>query len=297
MDQAQNLRNIVKQKNLEMNESTPTEGKARVIVVTSGKGGVGKSSVSINLAIQFRKQNKKVIIFDADFGLANIEVMFGAIPQYNLADLIYKGKDIKDIIATGPMDIGFISGGSGINSLMELSKDQITYLVHKLKELEDMTDILIVDTGAGISNSVMDFVVSAREILLVTTPEPTSITDSYSLLKALTRHEDYDKENIVVNLIANKVNTWEEGQNLYNKLNMVVERFLNIHFKFLGTVEQDANIPKSIIQQKPISMIYPNSKASKNFAQIADAILEKREVSEKEKSGLSYMFSRMFHKR
>jgi flagellar biosynthesis protein FlhG len=152
MDQAQNLRNIVK------NAPKQTETKkSRTITVTSGKGGVGKTSVSINLAIQFRLQGKSVIIFDADFGLANIEVMFGAIPKYNLSDLIYRGKDLKDIIVKGPMDIGFVSGGSGITSFGDLSKDQITYLVYKIKELENMADIIIIDTGAGISSAVMDF--------------------------------------------------------------------------------------------------------------------------------------------
>ena len=131
MDQAENLRNIIK-KNTRVNE---TEKKSRIVTVTSGKGGVGKTSVSINLAIQFRLKGKSVIIFDADFGLANIEVMFGAIPKYNLSDLIYRGKDLKDIIIKGPMDIGFISGGSGITSFGDLSKDQIMYLVYKIKEI------------------------------------------------------------------------------------------------------------------------------------------------------------------
>lgn len=293
MDQAQHLRNIVKQ---QQSAEQNSKGKARVITVTSGKGGVGKSSVSINLAIQFRKQGKSVIIFDADFGLANIEVMFGAIPKYNLSDLVFKGKDIKDIVATGPMDIGFISGGSGINNFGDLSKDQVIYLVHKIKELEDMADIVIVDTGAGISSAVLDFVVSGSEVLLVTTPEPTSITDSYSLLKALTRHPDYEQDNMVVKLVANRVTSFEEGQNLFNKLNVVVNRFLKINFQFLGSVEHDMNVPKSIIQQKPISMIYPNSIAARNFQQLAEVLLEKKESFEKEKNGLSYMFNRMFRR-
>ena len=151
MDQAQNLRNIVK-KNTVVKEN---EKKSRIITVTSGKGGVGKTSVSINLAIQFRLQGKSVIIFDADFGLANIEVMIGAIPKYNLSDLIYRGKDLNDIIMKGPMDIGFISGGSGISGLGDLTKDQLTYLVYKIKELESMADIIIIDTGAGISLSLI----------------------------------------------------------------------------------------------------------------------------------------------
>ncbi len=213
MDQAQNLRNIVK-KNTVVKEN---EKKSRIITVTSGKGGVGKTSVSINLAIQFRLQGKSVIIFDADFGLANIEVMIGAIPKYNLSDLIYRGKDLNDIIMKGPMDIGFISGGSGISGFGDLTKEQLTYLVYKIKELESMGDIIIIDTGAGISSAVMDFVVVSNEVILVTTPEPTSITDSYSLLKALNKRDDFDKSQNHIKIVANRVRSYEEGANVYNK--------------------------------------------------------------------------------
>ena len=188
MDQAENLRNIVKQQN------SINERCARVITVTSGKGGVGKSSISINLAIQFAKQGKKVIIFDADFGLANIEVMLGAIPKFNLADMIFNGKEFKDIIVNGPMDIGFISGGSGINRLANMTKDQVMFLVYKLRELETLADVTIVDTGAGISDSVLEFVMTSSEVILVTTPEPTSITDSYALLKSLNAKSGFNKE-------------------------------------------------------------------------------------------------------
>ncbi|MCI8668394.1 MAG: MinD/ParA family protein [Lachnospiraceae bacterium] len=290
MDQAENLRNIVKQYNQE------EKGNARVITVTSGKGGVGKTSVSINLAIQFQKQGKKVIIFDADFGLANIEVMFGAIPKYNLSDLIYRGKNLKDIIVKGPLDIGFVSGGSGIANFGDLSKDQILYLVHKIRELENMADIIIIDTGAGISSTVLDFVVASSEVLLVTTPEPTSITDSYSLLKTMNKHPDYQKEHMVVKVIANKVASYEEGINLYNKLDVVVSKFLKTNLEFLGIIENDGNMSKSVIQQKPISITYPDSAAVRDIVQLSEILLERKESFEWEKSGLAYMFAGMLKK-
>lgn len=289
MDQAENLRNIIK-KNTRVNE---TEKKSRIVTVTSGKGGVGKTSVSINLAIQFRLKGKSVIIFDADFGLANIEVMFGAIPKYNLSDLIYRGKDLKDIIIKGPMDIGFISGGSGITSFGDLSKDQIMYLVYKIKELETMADVIIIDTGAGISSTVMDFVVASSEVILVTTPEPTSITDSYSLLKALNKHSDFRRESMHIKVLTNKVNNYEEGVNLYNKLNVVVSKFLKIDIEFLGIVENDDNMSKSVIQQKPISMAYPNSKGARAFEKISDILLEMK-TNEDEQKGLVQMFLKKF---
>lgn len=294
MDQAEKLREMVKN----------AGKKAKIITVTSGKGGVGKSSVSINLAIEFRKQGKNVIIFDADFGLANIEVMFGAIPKFNLSDIVYKGKELKDIIVKGPMDIGFISGGSGVSGFGDLSKDQVVYLVYKLKELEDMADIIIIDTGAGIASTVMDFVVVSDEVLVVVTPEPTSITDAYSLMKALSRHEDFNKVNTNINIITNRVKNREEGINIFNKLNVVVSKFLNTEMKYAGMVENDDNMSKAIIQQKPISMAYPNSKASHNFKKIAENIINKDNPDfngnynddSKNQKGLSLFFLRKFKK-
>lgn len=293
MDQAQNLRNIVK-KNTVVKEN---EKKSRIITVTSGKGGVGKTSVYINLAIQFRLQGKSVIIFDADFGLANIEVMIGAIPKYNLSDLIYRGKDLNDIIMKGPMDIGFISGGSGISGFGDLTKEQLTYLVYKIKELESMADIIIIDTGAGISSAVMDFVVVSNEVILVTTPEPTSITDSYSLLKALNKRDDFDKSQNHIKIVANRVRSYEEGANLYNKLNVVVNKFLNFNIEFLGIIENDENMSKAVIQQKPISMAYPNSKGAKSFKKISDTLLEKKTTDEDEQKGLAFMLLGRFKRK
>ena len=267
MDQAENLRNIIKRQN--QKEVT----NARVIAVTSGKGGVGKSSVSINLAIQFTKMGKKVIILDADFGLANIEVMFGVIPQYNLSDMMFKGKELKDIVMEGPEGVKFISGGSGIARLVNLDKEQVKRLVSKLSDLENMADVIIIDTGAGISPSVMEFLVASPETILVTTPEPTSITDSYALLKALAMHENFRKGEANIKMIANRVNSENEARNLYEKLNMVVTKFLNVNIQYLGCVPQDNNIVKAVMRQQPVSLIYPNAVSTKHFEDIASRII------------------------
>ena len=164
MDQAENLRNIIKKQNQKNVDN------ARVIAVTSGKGGVGKSSFSINIAIQLARMGKKVIILDADFGLANIEVMLGIIPKANLSDLMFRGKELKEIILDGPEGVQFISGGSGIAKLSNLDREQIKRLVSKLSELEELADVVIIDTGAGMSSSVMEFLVAAPEIVIITTP-------------------------------------------------------------------------------------------------------------------------------
>lgn len=281
MDQAEQLRNIIKAENV-------NRQLARVLTVTSGKGGVGKSNTAINLAIQFRKLGKKVIILDADFGLANIEIMFGAVPKHNLCDLIYQGKSMKDIITWGPMDIGFISGGSGIVGMVNLSREYLSYIIQNLSELDTLADIVIVDTGAGISDAVLDFLVASGEILLVTTPEPTSMTDSYSLLKALLRHPRFSSESSQVKMIANRVVREEEGQNLYNKLNMVVGRYLKLPFTYLGAVPEDAQLSKAVIQQVPVSMQNPNAKSSQAYESIAAKLMNLETIK---KRGMAAFFS------
>lgn len=281
MDQAEQLRNIIKASN----QSRPM---ARVITVTSGKGGVGKSNTAINLAIQFRKMGLKVIILDADFGLANIEIMFGTVPKHNLCDLIYQGKNIKEIITWGPMETGFISGGSGIAGMANLSRDYLSYIIQNLAELDAMADIVIVDTGAGISDAVLEFLVASGEIILVTTPEPTSITDSYSLLKELNRHPRFSADNSKVKMIANKVDR-EEGLVLYNKLNAVVARYLKVPISFLGAVPFDHQLNQAVMQQMPVSLQAPDAKSSRAYEEIAAKLMNK-DVPER-KRGMAAFFS------
>ena len=286
MDQAEQLRNIIKAQN-----QAPSRPVARVITVTSGKGGVGKSNTSINLAIQFHKMGQRVIILDADFGLANIEVMFGAVPKHNLADLIYQGKSIKEIITWGPMDVGFISGGSGIASMSNLSREHLIYIIQNLAELDAITDVIIVDTGAGISDAVLEFLVASGEILLVTTPEPTSITDSYSLLKALARHKRFSSENSQIKMVANKVQNAAEGVALYNKLNAVVQRYLKLPVSFLGSVPEDPYLSKAVMQQTPVSIQTPNAKSALAYEQIARVLMNKDSVASVKKRGMAAFFS------
>ena len=291
MDQAQQLRNVIKCKN-QNNSNT-----ARVLTVTSGKGGVGKSNVSVNLAVQLRKAGKRVIIFDADFGLANVEVMFGAIPQYNLSDLIYQGKSIKEIITPGPMDIGFISGGSGILGLNNLYREQIMYLVKSIGELNELADYIIIDTGAGISDHVLEFVVASPEVLLIATPEPSSLTDSYSLLKALFKNPGFNPDKTTVQVIANKVHSAEDAQNVYDKLNSGVAQFLHGSLNYLGMIPQDATLEKAVRQQKTVSLYEPNSNSAKAFERLASNLLEGTHEQAQMKWGISQIFSSFLNRR
>ena len=288
MDQAEKLREIIKKQN-QSNESS-----ARIITVTSGKGGVGKSNVSINLALQFRRQGKRVIIFDADFGLANIEVMFGVIPQYTLADLMFKGKEIKDIITEGPEGVMFVSGGSGIARLVNLDNEQIKRLVYKISELEKLADVIIVDTGAGISPAVLEFVAASQEVILVTTPEPTSITDSYALLKALSMYNGFDYESTNVMIVANRVNSANESANLYEKLSAVVNRFLKIKISYLGAIPYDQYINKAVMKQKPVTIAYPSAAASKSFQAISTRLAKNETAQVRQTKGVARFFGQVF---
>ncbi len=289
MDQAESLR-IIK-------ANQQTRSVARVITVTSGKGGVGKSNTAINLAIWFRKMGKRVIILDADFGLANIEIMFGTVPKHNLCDLIYQGKSITDIITWGPGEVGFISGGSGIAGLSNLGVDYLNYIIRNLTQLDSIADIIIVDTGAGISDAVLEFLVASGEILLVTTPEPTSITDSYSLVKALARHPRFNREETKLRMIANRVTKDEDGQTLYRKLNSVIQRFLKIPMDYLGSVPWDNQLTNAVMQQMPVSLDKPTAKSSQAYERIAKRLLDPNEAQSSKPRGMAAFFSHIVSKK
>lgn len=291
MDQAEQLRRIIK------GSAPPKRPLARVITVTSGKGGVGKSNTAINLAIQFRKMEQKVIILDADFGLANIEIMFGAVPKHNLCDFIYQGKSIKDIITWGPMEVGFISGGSGIAGMSNLNKDHLSTIIGDLAELDEMADTIIVDTGAGIADAVLEFLVASGEILLVTTPEPTSITDSYSLLKALSRHPRYSPEKTQIRVLANKVTGESEAQALYTKLQTVVERYLKVPISYLGMIPQDPQLARAVMQQMPVSLENPKARSAMAYEAVAARLMNREVDQNVKRRGMAAFFSHIISRR
>jgi flagellar biosynthesis protein FlhG len=290
MDQADKLRKMV------MEQVAPRR-VARVITVTSGKGGVGKSSVSVNLAIALSRLGKRVVILDADFGLANVEVMLGIRPTYNLADLMFRGKNLTDIITEGPENIGFISGGSGIQELTNLTRDQIVYLIQKLVELDEKADVIIIDTGAGITDSVLEFVAASSEVLLIATPEPTSITDAYALLKTLNRKTDVSLRDTVIKMVANRIDTYEEGKELYDKLSLVVSKFLSIKLEYLGALPQDGSVSKAVMKQKPVITLYPSSHFSRTLTSFAGILCEDNSEDGESKKGIAQLFTNLLRSR
>lgn len=282
MDQAARLREMVQEE--------PKLSQSRVIAVTSGKGGVGKTSISVNLAIEIAKTGKRVIIFDADFGLANVEVMFGIRPHYNLLDLINNRKDIREIITEGPLGIGFISGGSGVAEFAALDNGSIKLLISELAKLDELYDVVIIDTGAGITDSVMEFVMVSPEVLLVVTPEPTSITDAYSLLKVLRKKEKFNPLYKTIHVVSNRVESLQEGREIYNKMNTVSSKFLNTKLQFLGSVLQDKSASRAIIEQKPMVMAYPAQPAARCISEIAEKLLDDNTGDYKKRDGIARVF-------
>ena len=244
-----------------------------------------------------QKNEKKVIIFDADLGLANVEIMFGAIPKYNLSDVIYRGKTVQEIITPGPLGIGFISGGSGIIGINNLSKDQLKFLVGNLSKLDELADVIIIDTSAGISDNVLEFVMASPEILLLATSEPSSLTDAYSLLKALHRNEEFRQAETKIKVISNRVASEEESMGIFEKLNAVVGQFLNGNLEYLGMIPQDIAMENAVRQLQPVSILYPEAKSSKAFEILTDCLIDGAVVPIKKKKGILQLLSRFIFKR
>lgn len=278
-DQAEKLRLLAKSiKDKSENKKEPIivkERKTRVITITSGKGGVGKTNFTINLALALASYGKKVMILDADLGLANIDVVLGIKAPYNLFHVLKGDKNIKDIIAPGPNGISIIAGGSGIQELANLPKRQIDKFINQLNNLEGMDDFLLIDTGAGLSRNVMSFVLAADEVIVVTTPEPTAITDAYGLIKTLTTK----KNNGVVRLIINKVENTGEADITSGKLTAVAERFLKFKVDTLGYILEDNSVIKAVKSQVPFLIKYPNTSASKCIYSIAAKLTKQEEKS------------------
>ena len=270
MDQAANLRKLVLEKNVD------TPSTTRTIVISSGKGGVGKTSLSVSLSIALAEDGKSVTLVDADLGLANINVILGIIPKYNLYHVIKGKKKLKDIIIEVPEGIKIIAGASGFHQLANLEPRQRDEFISSISELAN-DDYLIVDTGAGISQNVLSFIMAADEVIVVTTPEPTAITDAYGIIKAIAS-QSTEKH---IKLIVNKAQSVAEGKRVAQRVINIAGQFLNIKVEDLGFVYEDICVPKSVRNQKPFYVSYPKSKASGCVKVIADRLNNKQVEYEK----------------
>ena len=266
-DQAQLLRQMVSGG---LEESVTKQSNMQIITVASGKGGVGKSNFSVNLALALKGLGKNPIILDADFGLANVEVILGEHPKYNMSHLINGDCQIKDLVSESKYGISFISGGSGIKDMSFLPSYRITDISHKLEQLSELTDLLIIDTGAGINDIVVKFCKLADQVYVVVTPEPTSITDGYALLKTLVGNFGLESS---VKLMINKADSQKEAHEVYRKLQYVCKQFLNFSVEYAGFVPYDDQLFKAVKEQIPIFKYNLHAKASMAYYQIAKAYL------------------------
>ncbi|WP_020612464.1 MinD/ParA family protein [Sediminispirochaeta bajacaliforniensis] len=255
-DQAQQLREMMKGR-----EEAPVQEKknTRIIAVTSGKGGVGKTNMSVNIAIAYAQLGKRVIVMDADLGLANVNVALGIIPKYNLYHVIRKQKRLEDIILDTEYGISFVAGASGFSKIANLTAEERESFVMELASLSS-ADVIIIDTSAGVSANVLSFVAAADDAIIVTTPEPTAITDAYGIIKIIAT--EIDSLNLGLKLIVNRVKSVTEGKKVAERVINIAGQFLNLKVDYLGYVYDDLSVPQSVLKQRPFMVNEPNGKAA-----------------------------------
>lgn len=280
LDQAQLLRKYISDKKEEPTMPEKTQKNAKIITVTSGKGGVGKSNFTVNFSIELAKRGKSVLIIDADFGLSNIDVILGITPKYNLSDVLKRSKRMYEVISEGPCGVKFISGGSGVLDLLSLDDEGLDFFLNEMNELEKMVDIIIFDTGAGINDNFLKLMQASDEVILVTTPEPPAIVDAYALFKTLILLD----KSARIRLVMNKVDSRSESSKVIDNFRNVTKNYLNCDFDELGFIINDPYVIKAVKKQQPFTVCYPNSSASKNISDIATRFLN---ISEK-KNKLSF---------
>ena len=277
MDQAALLRQI----NSEMNESTGSIvmrkkriggeiDRIRVIAVTSGKGGVGKTHISANIAYNLSKLGKRTLVLDADMGLANIDIILGLTPRFNLHHVLQGEKTLEEVIVEGPGEISILPAASGIQEMTELSQGQKLSLMEAINTLEESFDFMIVDTAAGIAGNVLYFSMAAKEIIVVVSPEPTSMTDAYAMIKLL--YQKHAEKRIL--LLVNMVKNYQEAKEVYLKVSRATQHFLDLSIEYLGHIVYDEKVTESVRHQRALAEIYPRSKANQCIKNIARKMVE-----------------------
>jgi len=302
-DQAEKLRELMRQKRAhpraglgrraqahQTGAESREERQTRIITISSGKGGVGKTNLSVNMALAFARIGKKVVVMDADLGLANINVMFNLIPKYNLYHVIKKQKTIQEILVETEYGISIVAGASGFSQIANMGRKERQDFIDDMNTLS-FADIILIDTGAGVSSNVLDFIAAADDAIIVTTPEPTAITDAYSIIKIIaTEYKTIDME---LKLVVNRAKGAAEAKNVADRMINIAGQFLNLKMDYLGFVYEDQAVVGAVRQQKPFMVIDPKCKAS---------ICVQHLVARMDKSGpvkapgFGAMFRRLFHR-
>ena len=283
-DQAETLREIMRQKGKDSEHARST----RIITIASGKGGVGKTNVATNIALAYAAMGQRVVLMDADLGLANVNVVLGIIPKYNLYHVIRKQKQMKDILMSTDYGIQIVAGASGFAKIANLSEEEREGFVAELKQLAD-ADVIIIDAGAGVGNNVLAFVAAADEAIIVTTPEPTAITDAYGIIKIIAT--EIDNLSLGLKLVVNRVSSVTEGKKVAERVINIAGQFLNLKIDYLGYVYEDPAVQQAVVRQKPFLLLDPRCRASICIRQIASR-LEK--VEYREGGGVGLFIKRLF---
>jgi flagellar biosynthesis protein FlhG len=274
-DQAEQLRKLVKASEDAADISRYTNKKTRILTVASGKGGVGKTNMSVNMALAYARIGKKVIVMDADLGLANVNVMLKMIPKWNLYHVIRKQKTMREVLLETEYGIGIVAGASGFSKIANLTENERTNFIDELNTLTS-ADIIIIDTSAGVSSNVMDFIAAADEAIIITTPEPTAITDAYGIIKIIAT--EIDNLEIGIKLVVNRVHSAAEAARVADRMVAITSQFLNIKLDYLGFVYDDLAVSQAVLRQRPFMVDAPRSKAAQCVQHIVGR-LEKTESS------------------
>ncbi|MDR1908832.1 MAG: MinD/ParA family protein [Spirochaetaceae bacterium] len=286
-DQAEKLREMMRKKS--DGGAQGREGKkTRIVTVTSGKGGVGKTNVSVNMALAYARIGKKVVVMDADLGLANVNVMLNMIPKFNLYHVIRKQKTMREIMVETEYGISIVAGASGFSKIANLSEEERQNFITELGTLSN-ADIIIIDTAAGVSSNVLDFIAAADDAVIVTTPEPTAITDAYGIIKIIAT--EIDSLNMGLKLVVNRVKTVAEAKKVADRMTGIAGQFLNLKVEYLGFIYDDVTVSHAVLRQKPFMVIDPKCKASLCVQHIVGR-MEKSEL--RESGGFTEMLKRLF---
>jgi flagellar biosynthesis protein FlhG len=286
-DQAATLRTLRKKDrtpvpgigNLNTQKKYSNQRGIRMISVTSGKGGVGKTNIAANLAFMLSRMNQKALVLDADAGLANIDVILGINSPYNLLHVLNGERTLAEAIVEGPGGIKILPSASGIPEMTDLSRGQKLTLIDELNSLNATMDFILIDTGAGISSNVMYFNMAAKEIIVVTSPEPTALTDAYALIKVLYQRHAKRRFRLIVNMVRNPA----EAKEVYERLSHATDHFLNLTIEYLGYVLLDEKVREAVRRQRAVAEIYPNAPATKCLAKIAETLCS--EIPEEDENG------------
>lgn len=258
--------------------ATTAPSSPRVVAVASGKGGVGKTNIAANLAVALGRQGVRVLAVDADLGLANLDIVMGLAPTHTSADLVRGDVEIEDVLLPGPTNVWLLPGSSGAYDLANLSDVPRRDLMSAIDTLDERFDAVVIDTGAGIGHNTVSFASAAQDIVLVVTPEPTSVADAYGLLKALSSHYAVRRAKVLASLVTSS----SEGPQVFERLTTLCERFLDVHLEYLGAVPFDPCVGRAVMRGEPVSVAYPSSEVATAFDEIADRFLASSERDDRE---------------